>query len=68
MRPAKLKSDHEDAALLRTLNERLAEADSPDAVWIDAEDVFAELEARECGETSVEGLRDQSASLLKNEV
>lgn len=32
--------------LHRLLNERLAMADGPDAVWIDAEDVFAELESR----------------------
>jgi hypothetical protein len=43
---AALKATHQAAALQRTLNERLALADSPDAVWYDAEDVFAELEAR----------------------
>ena len=46
---AALKSTHEAASLVRTLNERLAQADAPDAVWIDAEDVFAELEARNAG-------------------
>ncbi|MFZ4538899.1 hypothetical protein [Propionivibrio sp.] len=43
---AALKATYRDAALLRTLNDRLAEANSPDAVWHDAEDVFAELEAK----------------------
>ena len=42
---AALKAIHQAAALLRTLNDRLALADAPDAVWHDAEDVFAELEA-----------------------
>lgn len=43
---AALKATYKDAALLRTLNERLAQADAPDAVWIDAEDVFKDLDAR----------------------
>ena len=43
---AALKVTHQAAALQRILNERLALADSPDAAWYDAEDVFAELEAR----------------------
>ena len=43
---ALLKATHEAASLVRTLNERLAQADAPDAVWIDAEDVFKDLDAR----------------------
>ena len=43
---AAMKATHQAAALQRILNERLALADSPDAVWYDAEDVFAELKAR----------------------
>lgn len=43
---AALKTTHRAAALQRTLNERLALADAPDAIWHDAGDVFAELEAR----------------------
>ena len=43
---AALKTTHQAAALQRTLNERLALADAPDAIWHDAGDVFAELEAR----------------------
>ncbi len=39
------KTDHEDASLVRTIKERLAQADAPDAVWIDAEDVFKDLDA-----------------------
>ena len=42
---AELKETHPAAALQRTLNERLLLADFPDAVWHDAEDVFAELDA-----------------------
>ena len=36
----------EAADLKRTLEARIKEADDPNAVWHDAEDVFAELEAR----------------------
>ncbi len=43
---AAMKATHEAAQLVRTLNERIAQADAPDAIWHDAEDVFAELEAR----------------------
>ena len=43
---AALKATHQAAALQRTLNERLALADAPEAIWHDAGDVFAELEAR----------------------
>ena len=46
---AAMKATHEAASLVRTLNERLAQANAPDAVWIDAEDVFAQLEARNAG-------------------
>ena len=41
---AQMKAAHEAADLKRTLDERIAMADSPGAVWHDAEDVFAELE------------------------
>lgn len=41
-----LKEAHEAAALKKLLEERIRMADSPDAVWLDAEDVFAEIEAR----------------------
>ncbi len=43
---ASMRATHEAASLVRTLNERIAQADAPDAIWHDAEDVFAELEAR----------------------
>ena len=43
---AALKSAHQAAALQRTLNERLALADAPDAVWHEAADVFKDLDAR----------------------
>ena len=43
---AVLKATHQAAALQRTLNERVALADAPEAIWRDAGDVFAELEAR----------------------
>jgi hypothetical protein len=46
---AKLKAAHEAAALKRLLDERIALADAPDAVWLAAEDVFAELEAVHAG-------------------
>jgi hypothetical protein len=42
---AKLKAAHEAAALQRLLEERIAHADAPGAVWHDAEAVFAELDA-----------------------
>lgn len=35
----------EPALLKHLLEERIKLADSPDAIWHDAEDVFAELEA-----------------------
>ena len=40
---AALKATHQAAALLRTLNDRIAAADAPGAVWHDAGDVLAEL-------------------------
>ncbi len=43
---ASMRATHEAASLVRTLNERIAQADALDAIWHDAEDVFAELEAR----------------------
>ena len=43
---AAMKATHEAAQLVRTLNERIAQADAPDAVWHDAEDVFKDLDAR----------------------
>jgi hypothetical protein len=45
----KLKAAHEAAALKRLLDERIALADAPDAVWYAADDVFAELEAAHAG-------------------
>ncbi len=42
---AAMKATHEAASLVRTLNERIAQADAPGAVWHDAEDVFAQLDA-----------------------
>jgi len=42
---AALKEMHDAGKLKRLLDERIRMADSPDAVWHDAEDVFAELEA-----------------------
>lgn len=45
----KLKAAHEAAELKRVLDERIRLADSPNAIWHDAEDVFAELEARHAG-------------------
>ncbi len=43
---AAMKATHEAASLVRTLNERVAQADAPDAIWHDAEDVFKDLDAR----------------------
>ncbi|MBC7501420.1 MAG: hypothetical protein H7315_13115 [Herminiimonas sp.] len=43
---ALLKATHEAAALKRLLDERIDLAETPEAVWHDAQDVFAELEAR----------------------
>lgn len=42
---ATLKSMHEAAGLKRMLDERINLASAPDAIWHDAEDVFAEMEA-----------------------
>jgi hypothetical protein len=42
---AAMKANHGAVVLKRLLNERIKLADSPDAVWHDADDVFAELEA-----------------------
>lgn len=41
-----LKAAHEAAGLKRLLDERIKLAESPEAIWHDAEDVFAEIEAR----------------------
>jgi len=40
-----LKAAHDAAGLKRVLDERIVIADSPNAAWHDADDVFAELEA-----------------------
>ncbi len=40
-----MKKNHEAGDLKRLLDERIAIANSPNAVWHDAKDVFAELEA-----------------------
>jgi hypothetical protein len=45
----KLKAAHEAAELKRVLDERIRLADSPNAIWHDVEDVFAELEVRHAG-------------------
>ncbi len=42
---AAMKATHEAAELKRLLDERIALADSAAALWHDADDVFAELEA-----------------------
>jgi len=41
-----LKAAHQAAGLKRVLDERIALADAPGAIWHDADDVFADLEAR----------------------
>lgn len=41
-----LKATHQAAGLKRVLDERIALADAPGAVWHDADDVFVEMEAR----------------------
>jgi hypothetical protein len=41
-----MREAHEAADIKRTLEARIKEADDPNTVWHDAEDVFAELEAR----------------------
>lgn len=41
-----MRAAHEAADIKRTLEARIKEADDPNTVWHDAEDVFAELEAR----------------------
>ncbi|MBS4097303.1 MAG: hypothetical protein KGZ83_10770 [Sulfuricella sp.] len=46
---AALKAAHEAAGLKRVLDERIAMADAPSAIWHDAEDVFAELETGNAG-------------------
>ena len=46
---AQMKSAHEAAGLKRVLDERVAMADSPGAIWHDAEAVFAELDANNAG-------------------
>jgi hypothetical protein len=40
-----LKATHEAAGLKRLLDQRINLADASDAIWHDADDVFAELEA-----------------------
>jgi len=45
----KLKAAHAAAALKRVLDERILMADAPDAVWHEADEVFAELEAPHAG-------------------
>ena len=40
-----MRENHEAGDLKRVLDERIAIANSPNAVWHDAQDVFAELEA-----------------------
>lgn len=45
----KLKAAHEAAELKRILDERIMMADAQDAIWHDAETVFAEMEARYAG-------------------
>ena len=40
-----MRENHKAGDLKRVLDERIAMANSPDAVWHDAKDVFAELEA-----------------------
>jgi hypothetical protein len=45
----KLKAAHDAAELKRILDQRVMLADAPDAVWHEAEDVFAELEAAHAG-------------------
>ena len=41
---AMLKATHEAAGLKRMLEDRIRSANTPDAIWHDAEDVFTELE------------------------
>lgn len=41
-----LRAAHLAAGLKRVLDERIALADAPGAIWHDAEDVFAEMDAR----------------------
>jgi hypothetical protein len=44
-RKAVMREAHEAADIKRTLEARIKEADDPNTVWHDAEDVFAEIEA-----------------------
>lgn len=44
-RSAMLKKAHQASDLKRVLDERIAAANSPDAVWFEANDVFDKLEA-----------------------
>ena len=48
-RALQMKQAHEAADLKRTLDARIKEADDPNTVWHDAEDVFAILEAKYAG-------------------
>jgi hypothetical protein len=43
---AVLRAAHEAADLKRTLESRIKEADNPNTVWLDHNEVFAELEKR----------------------
>ena len=45
----KLKAAHEAAELKRVLDQRVLMADAPDAIWHEAADVFAEIEATHAG-------------------
>ena len=40
-----MREAYEEADIIRTLEAAIAEADDPNTVWHDAEDVFAELVA-----------------------
>ena len=57
-----MKENHEAGELKRMLDERVAVANSPNAVWHDAKDVFTELEAELNSE--IYSTRPQSAVLL----
>lgn len=52
-----MKENHAAADLKRVLDERIALANSPDAVWFEAQDVFAEMEAELDAELGSENAR-----------
>lgn len=52
-----MRENHEAGDLKRVLDERVALANSPNAVWHDAKDVFAELEAELDAELETESAR-----------